>query len=213
MLDIAYRSVPSTVHSFEDRVLVDEKRQLFAVADGVTISSQGNGGMAAELALKVLEECFTGNVALAITNVHETILKRKNDDKRIGETTLTVAAISDDCLGVGNVGDSPAVLVRPGGIRFLTSEDRNSLGLITQVIGYPKTIVVHGATTKINDGDIVLLASDGVKHVLEQSRLQRITQESNADNIAEAIIRAAIAQRVPYDDDKSVVVLRLPSRD
>ena len=57
-LDVSSRSVRGSMHPYEDRVLVDEERGLFAVADGVTGSSQGSGAVAAELALELLREGF-----------------------------------------------------------------------------------------------------------------------------------------------------------
>ena len=62
MLEVVSRSEPGRGRVYEDRVLVDEGRGLFAVADGVTRSSQGTGAAAADLAVKLLSENFTGDL-------------------------------------------------------------------------------------------------------------------------------------------------------
>jgi hypothetical protein len=54
-VEVSSKSVPGTSHDYEDRILVNEARRLYAVADGVTSSSQGSGGVAAELALALLK--------------------------------------------------------------------------------------------------------------------------------------------------------------
>ncbi len=63
VLDTHFKSVPGSTHVYEDRILVEEERKIYAAADGVTISSQGSGGVAAELALRLLKEVFSGDLS------------------------------------------------------------------------------------------------------------------------------------------------------
>jgi serine/threonine protein phosphatase PrpC len=190
-------------------MLVDERLGLFAIADGVTNSSQGSGAVAAELALSLLRENFSGDVVSAINKVHDIALARREEDRTIGETTLTAVAISGENLVAGNVGDSPAYLVKGGEVRSLIQEDKSPYGYITQVIGYPETIRVHSAHSHLEESDLVIVASDGVGHVLHLSFIGRLVNRVAASEIANAIIGEAKANPAPYDDDKSVIVLRI----
>jgi serine/threonine protein phosphatase PrpC len=197
------------MHPYEDRVLVDEKQGLFAVADGVTGSSRGSGAVAAELALELLREDFDGDVVEAIRRVHQTVYERRMNDMSIGETTLTAAAVKGDLLRVGNLGDSPAYLIRRGTMRNLITGDITPLGRITQVVGYPETVNVHTEKAQLQKGDLVIVASDGVGHVLHPSFILPLASESSADRIAGRIVEEAHLTVTDYDDDKSVIVLKV----
>ena len=197
------------MHPYEDRVLVDEKQGLFAVADGVTGSSQGSGAVAAELVLELLREDFAGDIVEAIREVHRTVYERRMNDRSIGETTLTAAAVKGDLLQVGNLGDSPAYLIRGRRMRSLITDDITPLGRITQVVGYPETVNVHMDEARLRKGDLVIIASDGVGHVLHPSFVIPLTSESSVDRISERIIEEARLKVTDYDDDKSVIVLRV----
>lgn len=205
---MAVRSVAGSGHPYEDRVLVDEELGLFAIADGVTRSSQGNGAVAAELALSLLLENYFGDLASAVERVHSLVRRRRAVDKTIGETTLTAVAVSDGGLQGGNVGDSPAYLVSRGEVVSLVEEDRDSWGRITQVIGAPERIRVHSKHLRLKERDVVIIASDGVGHVLNPSMIDQFILKHTVEGMADAIIEEAKTVPTGYDDDKSVIVLR-----
>ena len=208
-MDLFSVSVSGSMHPYEDRVLVEERRGLFAVADGVTGSSQGSGTVAAELALELLQQCFTGDVVEAIQEVHQKVVERRVNDRSIGETTLTVAAVKGDKLQVGNLGDSPAYLVRNGTMHSLITEDITPLGRITQVVGYPENVNVHSQEMQLCTRDLLIIASDGLEHVLLPSLIIPLSKESSSRRIAEKIVEEASLVPANYDDDKSVIVLRI----
>ncbi|MGP8057959.1 MAG: PP2C family protein-serine/threonine phosphatase [Nitrososphaerales archaeon] len=207
-MDVSAKSVRGSMHPYEDRILVDEKQGLFAVADGVTGSSQGSGAVAAELALELLREDFEGDVVEAVREVHQTVYEKRMSDRSIGETTLTAATVKGDLLQVGNLGDSPAYLIQGRKMRSLITDDIAPLGRITQVVGYPETVHVHMEEARLQKRDLVIIASDGVGHVLHPSFIIPLTSESSADRIAERIVEEARLKVADYDDDKSVIVLR-----
>jgi serine/threonine protein phosphatase PrpC len=211
-VEVSSKSVPGTSHAYEDRVLVDEDRGLYAVADGVTNSSQGCGGLAAEVALALLQELFAGDLAEAVAQVHKRVFELKKSERAMGETTLTAAHVGEDVAEVVNVGDSPAYLLRDGELHVLTNPDSSELGYITQVIGYPESITVHNAVVQLRGDDHLLLASDGVAHVLNHEVLLPIMAAAVAagsNDVAEAIVEGAKGTSVGYDDDKSVIVIRV----
>ena len=209
MLEVASRSVRGSVHPYEDRILVDEKLGLFAVADGVTLSSQGSGATGAELALSLLHENFSGDLVAAISRLHETFVARMRTDRAVGETTLTAVAIHDEDLQAGNVGDSPAFHVRRGEIQRIAHADKSPDGYITQMIGYPETVSVHGVRLRLEEGDVLVVASDGVEHILAASFIREIAGIPSVGEMADAVIDEATARVADYDDDKSVIVLRI----
>jgi serine/threonine protein phosphatase PrpC len=208
LLQVAARSVPGTEHPFEDRILVDEELGLFAVADGVTNSSQGSGAVAAELALNLLRENFAGDIVAAIGAVHRIATTKRGEDHTVGETTLTAVSVQGTGLQAGNVGDSPAYLVRGGKMQNLVDEDKSPFGYITQVIGYPETIRVHARRYQLEDQDMVVVASDGISHILYQSLVRQLVSRQEVGEVADAMIEEARARKVGYDDDKSVIVLK-----
>ena len=207
-MEVAARSVPGSVHPYEDRVLVDEGLGLFAVADGVTFSSQGSGAVAAELALSQLRENFTGDLAAAVGKANQIVAGRMEEDRTIGQTTLTAVAVKEEVIQAANIGDSPAFLVRKRNMQSLAQVDRNSNGYITQAIGFPEAATVHSTRLRLEDGDTVIVASDGVGHVLGPSIVYQLVDKRKVTEVAEAIIDEARTRVTDYDDDKSVIVLR-----
>jgi len=197
------------MHPYEDRILVDEKRGLFAVADGVTHSTRGSGGVAAELALRLLHDYFTNDVVEAMKKIHQKVMRERENDITIGETTLTVASVRGDYLSVGNIGDSPAYLIHRGVVHAMFTADTSPLGYITQVVGHPKNIRVHIVEARLRRGDMVIVASDGVGHVLRPSFVVPLTKGLNSDSVVKEIIQEAQLKVNEYDDDKSMVVLRV----
>ncbi|HXW95313.1 MAG TPA: SpoIIE family protein phosphatase [Nitrososphaerales archaeon] len=210
MLEVATRSAPGRGHPYQDRVLVDERRGLFAVADGVTRSSQGDGAAGAELAVKLLSENFSGDLKRAVEEVHEMVFGKMRQEWSIGETTLTAMSVNDSQAEVCNVGDSPARLIQGANITDLYTVDKSMQGDLTQVIGFPESIKVHSTRFQINNGDVIILATDGVDEVLHPPLIYRFLRKVNAKEIADAIIQGARAQvrRGGYDDDKTVIVIR-----
>ena len=192
-------------------MLVDENRSLFAVADGVTNSSHGSGAIAAELAVKLLSRNFEGDLAKAVARVHEIALETRVKDWSIGETTITAAAIAGGVLQISNVGDSPAYLARDGNFTPLAHEDKTLYGSISQTIGYPPEIRVNSQSQHLQDHDVIIIASDGVSHVLRPPLIFQLLGKPGPNQIADGIIASAKAMPSGYDDDKSVIVIRFSS--
>ncbi len=207
-LDVFSESVPGSVHGYEDRVLVDRSKNLFAVADGVTLSSRGSGAVAAELAVRLLRESFSGDLVDALKKVQEEVVRARTHDLQIGETTLTAASIEADISSIANVGDSPAYLVRRGRMQRLDHPDKSIFGYITQVIGYPEKIEVHATERKLRELDCLLLASDGMTHVMNQAIIvSHLRRGPAARDLVYSLMEEARTRQAAYDDDKSLVVI------
>jgi serine/threonine protein phosphatase PrpC len=199
-------SVPGSSHPYEDRILVDNKRHLYAVADGVTISSQGSGGLAAEIAVSRLKEVFRGDLMEAVMEVNKYILDQKYKDRRIGETTLTACYIGEKKCELVNVGDSPAILIRDKRVEFLSQEDRSPHGYLLQVLGYSEDITPHRNLFDLSHDDKIIIASDGVSHVLTPELILKSVKEDPSE-FASNIVKLANYYPSSYDDDKSVIVI------
>ncbi len=209
-VDTSSKSIAGNVHPYEDRILVDERKRLYAIADGVTTSSQGTGGVAAKFAIELLRENFSGDVVEAVRKTHERLNEMKLSDRSIGETTLTAASIGEEWAEVVNVGDSPAYLAREDTLQRLFHEDKDGYGYITQVIGYPEEIEVHLKRVSLMKGDYLILSSDGVAHALDrQTILPLVRKDVSAEMLVQEIVERAQTRSTGYDDDKSVIVLRI----
>jgi serine/threonine protein phosphatase PrpC len=97
-------------------------------------------------------------------------------------------------------------------MKRLTHLDKSESGYITQVIGFPETINVHLTKTQLRVGDLVLLISDGVLHVMDSPPFfGLLSREPSANELASKIIAEAQVRVGSYDDDKSVIVLKVLS--
>lgn len=145
-------------------------------------------------------------------------------------TTLVGMIVAGDRSTIGNVGDSHAYLMRDGAIRQLSLDDSWAGGLVrqgalgeqqarshsmrnvlTQAIGSHKMLDVHTSEHLLFDGDVVLLASDGVHGVVEPAALRSILYAyRDPRTAAEQIVMSARECGAP--DNATCVVLRYSAR-
>jgi protein phosphatase len=151
---------------------------------------------------------------------------QNRDVRRMGSTF--VAAVQDEGqLIVAHVGDARAYLVRKGAMRQLTRDDtwvqrQVDAGLITeeeaarhefrnvvtQVLGNkPEVNVNLSQTHALQQGDIVLLCSDGLYDVLEDSRMVPILTGNGAKSAARLLVEAATDAEAT--DNITAVVMRM----
>ena len=127
-------SVKGTVHPKEDEILVSDEKLLYAVADGVTLSSHGSGGVASQLAIYYLNKLFNYDMKATVERLNGELCHLRLRNRSIGETTLTAAHIRDYVVEIAHVGDSSAFITTGYAIRKITKDDSFTFGL-TQVIG------------------------------------------------------------------------------
>jgi serine/threonine protein phosphatase PrpC len=206
-LEIGSFSVPGSTHAYQDRLLIDSKRGLFAVADGVSIPDFGDSGKAAEFALAALEKSFSGDLANAIELANNELLKERKR-LNLGLTTISAVHISGMRATFANVGDSLSFLLRDKRLIQMGQIDNNGF-YITQVLGQPG-ITVHSKETVLRRSDIVILATDGVEHVLNEATLLRALANSlTMKEFASNILQEAKEHPSAYDDDKTLLCIRL----
>ncbi|MBV9671173.1 MAG: serine/threonine-protein phosphatase [Acidobacteriales bacterium] len=115
----------------EDRVLADEARGLFLVADG--LGGHAAGEMAAEIARHTIENRLSpldsqndieGQIRRAITDANNRIyeLGEQNGNWRGMACVLTLAVAQEDRVTIAHVGDSRLYLACNGNLRKLTAD-------------------------------------------------------------------------------------------
>ncbi|MFZ5845354.1 MAG: PP2C family protein-serine/threonine phosphatase [Patescibacteria group bacterium] len=110
--------------------------------------------------------------------------KQREEGFREGfATTLVVAIIGTRTFWLGSVGDTSAFLYRDSLIDKLTTEDVDSQGYLTKALGAARYGLKPQIVTEAYlPGDILLLATDGVAHFLEEEPLRQ-TLERTTDTV------------------------------
>jgi protein phosphatase len=127
-------------------------------------------------------------------------------------TTVVAARIRGDRLSVAHAGDSRVYLLARSHLRQLTQDDSWAAaraaadpdadpfvlgqhamrGVLTNAVGALAVTTVHLVETHVEDGDVVLLVSDGVHEVMDDWRLEQLLlEDDHPRTIAEKIIRSA----------------------
>jgi protein phosphatase len=192
----------------EDNFLIDEKLKLFAVADGV--SEPKGGKEASQKVLKYLRESFKGNLKKAFEEANKKFVKEKEENFFEGYCTLSAVHIKENFLEACNVGDSPIFLFRDKKIESLAFIDKLlGTSILTQAMG-EDSIHVHETKRELKTGDLILLATDGITDVLSEEEILNIIEKiEDVKKICEKIIEEAERKISLYNDDKTLVVVKV----
>lgn len=140
-------------------------------------------------------------------------------------STLIALSVDEERFVIGNVGDSRVYLLRDGQVQQLSVDDswvsdqvrRGSMGeqqarshsmrnVLTQAVGTHSELDVHTAVQKLQDGDTLLLATDGIYGVVEPSTMRSILYSySEARAVAECLLAATLEAGAP--DNASCIVV------
>lgn len=211
----------------EDSVLVDPP--LFAVADGM--GGHRGGDVASQVALETMEHLEgerAGSLVDHVRSANRAVWERSLGDERLSGmgTTLTAVRVDGDHIDLAHVGDSRAYLLRNDSLRQLTddhtlvarmvrsgeiteaeAEVHPHKNVMTRALGTEEEIEVDGESIRLEDGDRLLLCSDGLTGMVTEDQIQAILEASpSPQNAAERLVRAA--NRAGGVDNISVVVLR-----
>ena len=143
-------------------------------------------------------------------------------------TTCTLAAIRDDQLFLAHIGDSRAYLLRDGAIHQVSTdhswvEEAVAMGtlsreaarihpnrnVITRAIGLDPKAQIDVSAIPIENGDLILLCSDGLNSMIDDDEIERILKESAPKQACQALIDAANGQG--GHDNTTVVVATIGS--
>lgn len=167
---------------------------------------------------------LTYAVQRASASVHD---KAATDESLRGMGTTVVAIlIRDDKLYIANVGDSRSYLIRNERIKQLTEDhslvsEHVKAGLlsavdarkhrlknvITRSVGFQPQVDVDVQVKPLKFGDRLLLCSDGLSNMLDDSQLFEIINENPIKSACEQLID--IANEQGGDDNITVVVLEV----
>jgi len=156
------------------------------------------------------------------TSVHfanEIVLKTADQSDRYTGmgTTIVAALVIGDRLAVAHVGDSRLYLLSHGRLRLLTRDDTWRVAMmaadpkadpeafehhpmrhaLTNVVGAWPTMNVHVVERMLNEGDLLLLTTDGVHSVIEDRRLEELLlsgeppQAAASTLVNQAIVRGS----------------------
>ena len=207
------------------RVLLREGRVIAALADGVGSSQEG--GAAAQRAVDMIVDYYVARPQAwsprrALTEfvtqinriLHQEALLRHGSPELI--CTLCVTAIENGRLFGLNIGDSPVYLWRRGTLARLSQSHALSQDgmqhVLTRAVGLEPTIEPFYFENTIEDGDMLLLCSDGVSNAVSKNQLaELLSRRTSARSIVSAA--ASIIEEQPdLRDDITAVVLDIASR-
>ncbi|MVF12523.1 serine/threonine-protein phosphatase [Ketobacter sp. MCCC 1A13808] len=207
----------------EDACLVLNNKCLFVVADGV------GGGPRGDFASRTLVDEIYRLCGLADRNnsIEKVLIQAiQNANKLIFDaaqaadlngmaTTLVCAVIKDKRIVVMHVGDSRAYRLRCGEIMALTKDHTKSVqrpdnqfkSVITNAVGIRSSIKIELNRFDWDAKDQLLLLSDGITDVLDDSVILSILNNAAA-SMADRIKRLVLeSERQGGRDDKTVVLV------
>jgi serine/threonine protein phosphatase PrpC len=209
-----------------------------AVADGV--SSYAGGEVASQMAIESLLRAFGeaprelgagGRLYRAVQQANIEIYDRAIAvPELLGmATTLTAAAIDGGALTAVHVGDSRLYLLRDGVITQLSKDhtavaDKVRFGLLTreQARTHPDRCILTRSmgrelivsrdriTQWLEEGDVLVLCSDGLHNVLADAELARLAAQGDAAGACRALVDAANARGTPDNVTAAVVRVTAP---
>ena len=209
---------------------------LFAVADGMGGAQAGE--VASQLAASALEAGSsdglegTEQIDALIQEANRRIFDRASTDPTASGmgTTMTVALVDGMTVAIGHVGDSRAYLVRGEQMEQLTDDHSlvNELvktgklsqqeaqvhpqrSVITRAVGTDPDVDVDGFTIEAEDGDIVLICSDGLSDMVEDEEILEVMLQNrdDLDKAVKALVSAA--NRGGGEDNITAVAFRIAS--
>jgi len=200
------------VHN-EDSFIVDEKKNIFIVADGM--GGHKSGELASKMAVEVAYDYILSNIKqdygdkelshllrTALLKAHETIkLSEKLDFNFKGMgTTLVLMLIKENKAFICHVGDSRAYLIRNHikqitkdqtlGNYLVEHEHKNPEDIpskawhtITQAVGVSDKLIPELNWLTLQTGDVLLLCSDGLTDMLNDREIEAIVQKHQKEHI------------------------------
>ncbi|HEU0335687.1 MAG TPA: Stp1/IreP family PP2C-type Ser/Thr phosphatase [Gaiellaceae bacterium] len=213
---------------------------LFAVADGMGGAQAGE--LASQIAAAAIEE-RTGTdgrgeeaVAELVRRANERVYRRATEDPAAAGmgTTATVALVDVNAgtIAIGHVGDSRAYRLRDGVLEQLTADhslvaelvrsgrlteeeavDHPHRSVITRALGTDPDVDVDALTVEIAPGDLYLICSDGLTHMLPDADVLATATAGDGDPDRMAALLVEAANRAGGEDNITVIVFEIVDGD
>jgi protein phosphatase len=213
---------------------------LFAVADGMGGAQAGE--LASQIAAAAIEELSStdgrGEEAVAdlVRRANERVYRRATEDPAAAGmgTTATVALVDvrAGTIAIGHVGDSRAYRLRDGVLEQLTADhslvaelvrsgrlteeeavDHPHRSVITRALGTDPDVDVDALTVEIAPGDLYLICSDGLTHMLPDADVLATATAGEGDPDRMAALLVEAANRAGGEDNITVIVFEIVDGD
>jgi len=126
------------------------------------------------------------------------------------QATLAALHMGNNRLCGINVGDSPVLLVRDGIVHRLSVSDtmRNGDGrdVLTASVGMNDAISPHYFERELKEGDIVMIASDGLTHLADDAVLGRLACRLRSARLLTLEVANQAASPEDLDDLSTIVI-------
>ena len=201
LTDVGRRRSSNQDYAYVSEEPVGNLPNLFVVADGM--GGHAAGDLASRYAVEALTKSIRKEkreknpiriLTKGIEKANVEVLAKAGTDPALRGmgTTLVAATVSEGCLYVANVGDSRLYLIREH-IRQVTKdhslvEEMVRLGelteeqarnhpdknIITRALGAERTVDVDFFDLKLEPESVILMCSDGLSNMVEDSRIKEI---------------------------------------
>lgn len=221
----------------EDSFLADEKRGIFAVADGVGGAQAGE--VASRTAMEVLDEAFRHQVngsdiedlmEIAIQRANASIHRMAQEHPKLSTMATTVVALHLDGhrATIGHVGDSRLYRLAPDGELHRETRDHSvveeevragrmtkeqaahhpSRNVISRALGAEDGVEVDMNTLDVEDGTAFLLCSDGItRHIQDDEIRELLGSRMSLEEVCDEMKRRCYERGA--EDNLTAVVVRV----
>lgn len=218
MTDVGQKRTTNQDFVYASETPVGNLPNLFVVADGM--GGHKAGDMASRFTVETLLESIRGDkdqspariIQKAIDKANASVLEKSQTSeilKGMG-TTVVVATIVGQYLYVANVGDSRLYLiddhiqqvtrdhslveemVRLGEIDRDQAKHHPDKNIITRAVGVNQNVKIDFFDVKLRKKDTILMCSDGLSNMLEDSEMESIVkQQKNLSDAAKRLVAKA----------------------
>lgn len=148
----------------------------------------------------------------AVEAANATVFSRSRNDEMLSGmgTTAVVAVIKEDALYIAHVGDSRLYIVTKDSINQMTTDhsvvqmmidngeitveeakDHPKKNVITRALGVDENIRIDYSQEIYNEGDIVLLCTDGLTNYVEDEKIFEICNSCDSYSLADELVLVA----------------------
>ena len=216
--DIGKRRKLNQDYVYTSEMPIGNLPNVFIVADGMGGHKAGDyaSKYTVEIICSEIEGSFEKSpvkiLEKAIAQANSHIRMKANEDEALDGmgTTVVVATCFGKYLKVANVGDSRlyivndtitqitkdhslvAEMVRMGGIDKETARNHPDKNIITRAVGANDTVEIDFFDVELNDGDTILMCSDGLTNMLEDEEIRMILNgQRDIVEKAQELVKAA----------------------
>lgn len=217
----------------EDSGLALPEKQLYAVADGM--GGQAAGEVASSLLVEALKDDLSAGGCLGEEELRQALLHandiilgevRVHPEHRGMGTTATVLHLEEGLAYWAHVGDSRLYLCREGSLRQITRDHSYVEGLVSRgeltqeearnhpqrnmllrAVGVEQELQVDTGSFPLQQGDMLLLATDGLMNMVEEDSIMEILQEARGHDDGRDPARQLVQRALAAGGSDNVTVI------